>query len=192
MNDELTDNVELDEDAYGEEEMADASLEDTSFDLADEYKEDPLAPQGTYNGIVKNVEFNGKLNSITWTVVATNNPGMVMLDGNTPIDGTEYQFNNWLPKKGDENIRSKGGKSNKRQVKINMLKNFQDDMEINMNTPARVQTSMEESEWIGISVVFALKIDSYRGRNRNAVDTMKRAAEDFDMPDTDTDEEPTF
>jgi len=185
MTDELNENgeVELDDDAYGEEDMEDASLDDTSFDLEDEYKEDPLAPQGTYNGIIKNVEFSGKNNAIVWTAVATANPGMMMLDGTIPVDGTEYKYYNWLPKKGDEKIPSKGGKSNKRQVKINMLKQFQDDMEVDMNTPQKVKQALEDSEWIGISVTMGIGIDSYQGRTRNTVNSMKRSEEEFDMPE---------
>jgi hypothetical protein len=190
MDPDLKD-VELDDDEVpGDVQPEDApeeySLDETGFDLDDEYKEDPLAPAGSYNGIVKNVDFAPKLNAIVWTVVAVNNPGMVMQDGETPLDGMEFDCMNWLPKPGEENIRS--GKSNKRQNKINMLKRFQDDMEVDMNTPQKVRDAIEEGEWIGISVVFKLAVSTYEGRTRNQINGMKRAEEDFELPE----DEPPF
>ncbi len=161
----------------------DYNLDDTGFDLDDEYKEDPLAPQGTYNGVVKNVEFMRKLNCISWTVVAVQNSGILLLDGETEIDGTEYNFKNWLPKPGDEKIKSKNGKSTKRQTKINMLKKFQDAMDIDMNTPQAVAEALENGEWIGISVIMSIGFNVYKGTTTNQIDNMQRAEEDFDLPE---------
>lgn len=156
---------------------------DTGFDLDDEYKEDPLAPQGTYNGIVKNVEFISKMNCISWTVVAVMNEGILLLDGETPVDGTEYQFKNWLPKPGDDKIKSKNGKSTKRQTKINMLKKFQDVMQVDMNTPQIVADAIENSEWIGISVLMGIGFNVYKGTTTNQIDNMVRADEEFELPE---------
>jgi len=165
------------------DETEDFSLTDTEFDLADEYKEDPLAPQGTYNGVVKMVEFVSRINAISWTVVAVQNPGIMLLDGETPVDGTEYQFKNWLPKPGDEKIKSKNGKSTKRQTKINMLKQFQDNMGVDMNTPQAVMSAIENSEWIGISVIMGVGFNVYKGTTTNQIDNMARADEDFELPE---------
>lgn len=166
-----------------EDEAPEFDLNDTGFNLDDDYKEEPLAPQGTYNGVVKSVEYLKKLNAISWTVVAVNNPGLVLADGETPIDGTEYNFKNWLPKPGDERIKSKSGKTTKRQTKINMLKKFQDAMEVDMNTPQTVADSIENGLWIGISVIMNIGINSYKGNTTNQIENMARAEEEFELPE---------
>lgn len=170
-------------DEQAEQEQEEMGLTDTNFDLEDEYKEDPLAPQGTYNGVVKNVEWVSKLNAIVWTVVAVQNPGITLLDEETPIDGTEYQFKNWVPKIGDEKLRSSNGKSNKRQTKINMLKKFAEIMDIDMNTQTAVADALENGTWIGISVIMGVGINTYKGNTNNQIDNMARAEEAFDLPE---------
>lgn len=174
--------MELDDDKAPEETEG-VELEDTNFDLDGEYKEDPLAPGGTYNGVVTEVHYNKKISAIVWNIVATCNPGITMLDGSSPIDGVTFQYNNWLPKPGDENIRSKGGRSNKRQVKINMLKTFQDQMQVDMNTAQEIKTAIEEGLWVGISVIFTVSISTYKGRTRNQVDNMQRSDTEFEAPE---------
>ncbi|MCK5015676.1 MAG: hypothetical protein KAS32_01275 [Candidatus Peribacteraceae bacterium] len=170
-------------DINDEETEQEYGLTDTGFDLEDEYKEDPLAPRGTYNGVVKHVEFLTKMNCIAWTVVAVQNSGILLLDGETLIDGTEYQFRNWLPKPGDEKIKSKNGKSTKRQTKINMLKKFQDVMDVDMNTPQAVSDALENSEWIGISVLMGISFNMYKGTTTNQIENMVRAEDDFELPE---------
>lgn len=166
-----------------EEEAPEYDLNDTGFNLEDDYKEEPLAPQGTYNGVVKAITFNTKLNAICWTVVAVQNPGLVLMDGETPIDGTEYEYRNWLPKPGDERIKSKSGKTTKRQTKINMLTKFQNAMEIDMNTPEKVKEAIENGDWIGISVIMNLGFNTYKGNTTNQIENMSRAEEEFDLPE---------
>lgn len=161
-------------------------MTDTDFNLDDEYKPIPLAPLGSYKGVIKAVTYESKNAAIAWTIVASGNDGFTMLDGDNAIDGTEYTFRNWLPRTGDENIGSKDGKSNKRQNKINMLKQFQDEMEIDMNTQQKVHDAITNSDWIGIPVIFKVGIQEYpkgSGRNSNTVDRMVRTDEDIDMPD---------
>lgn len=151
----------------------------TDFNLDDEFKEDPLAPSGTYFGTVVEVAYESANNAISWTVVASGNPGLTMADGETPLDGSRFYYRNWLPRPGDENIRTKSGKQTKRQAKINMLKRFQDDMQIDMNTPTAVQDAIMNQEWIGIPVLFTLSIDEYEGRTRNQITKMTRTDEDI-------------
>lgn len=157
------------------------SLENTDFNLEEDYKEDPLAPAGTYNGVVKDVKYNNRLNSIQWDIVAVNNEGCFLTDGETPVDGIDFEFHNWLPKPGDENIRS--GRSNKRQNKINMLKTFQEDMEVDMNTREKIVNGIEEAEWVGLSVIMKVAVSTYQGKTRNQVNNLRRAAEEFELPD---------
>jgi len=181
----MTDQTNTDYDVGDETEQDEYGLTDTGFDLEDEYKEDPLAPQGTYNGVVKDVQFRSKLNAIIWTCVAVMNDGIVLLDGETPLDGTEYEYINWLPKPGDEKIKSKNGKSTKRQTKINMLKKFQENMQVDMNTPQAVAEAIENSDWIGISVIMGVGIKTYKGNTSNEIGlgNMVRADEDFELPE---------
>jgi hypothetical protein len=162
------------------QEAAQFSLEDTDFDLEADYKESPLAPAGTYNGIVKLVEYNPKLHAIVWTVVATGNPGIFLTDGETPLDGTDFEYMNWLPKPGEENIRS--GKSNKKQNKINMMKTFQDNMKIDMNTKEKIAEAISENQWIGISVIMKVEVTSWNERLRNQVGNMQRSDDEFELP----------
>lgn len=178
-------------------EKAEFDLNSTDFSIEDEYKEEPLAAQGTYNGITKGIEYNKNIHAITWTVVAVENPGITLLDGTTPIDGVEFQFNNWLPKPGDENIRSKNGKSNKRQNKVNSLKRFQEEMQIDMNTPQNVADALENGTWIGISVIFRLGINTYTGkdgvtRTNNQINGMQRSEIEFGFPEPDSGDDIPF
>jgi len=141
------------------------------FSLEDEYKEDPLAPQGQYFGNLVGVVVNSDAQCIEFKVVLAENGG-VMSDGETPVDGSEHYNRVWLPKPGDEDIQSKGGKGNKRQTKINMMKTFADGMKINMDSPKVIMESIDEGVWVGISVVVKLDVETYEGVTRNVVKKM--------------------
>ena len=181
----MTDENEIPEDAF----PTDDETTETDFNLDEEYKEDPLAAAGGYTGMVKKVTFESKNNCIRWDICAVGNAGM-MLDGETPLDGNVFFLRNWLPKPGDEKLRTKTGKSTKRQSKINMLKQFQDEMEVDMNTPEAVKEAIENAEWVGISVMFQLTIDEYMGRKRNQVNKMSRLDEDLELPEEKDEETP--
>ncbi len=170
---------ELQDDSFPQDE----EVTETDFNLDEEYKEDPLAPAGGYTGVVKLVKFESKNNAIRWDVVAAGNHGITLMDGETPINGTTFFLRNWLPRPGDDKLRTKSGKSTKRQAKINMLKDFQDTMEVDMNTPEAVREAIENADWIGISVFFQVGIDEYMGRKRNTIDKMSRLDEDIEMPE---------
>jgi hypothetical protein len=151
------------------------SLE-TDFSLEDEYKPDPLAPQGTYRGHIIQVSFDQKNQAINWIVALQGNAG-VMSDGETPIDGQRFNYQNWLPRIGDENIPTPSGRTNKRQAKINMLKQFADAMQINMDKPTVVAQSISEGLWLGIPVIVKLGLETYEGRTRNRIERMARDKE---------------
>lgn len=152
-----------------------ATLE-TSFNLEDEYKPAPLAPQGTYKGHITQVSFDAKNQAITWYATLQGNTGS-MSDGATPIDGQRFVYQNWLPRIGDENIPTPSGRTNKRQAKINMLKEFADMMKISMGTPAAVAQALSEGLWLGIPVIVKLGLETYEGRTRNRIERMARDAE---------------
>ena len=156
-------------------------MQDTDYNLDDEYKEEPLAPVGTYFGAVRKVSFESSNNAIAWEIVANGNTGLMMADGQTPLDGSVFWYRNWLPRPGDENVRTKSGRSTKRQAKINMLKRFQDDMQIDMNTPETVKEAIMNQEWLGIPVVFTLGLDEYEGVTRNQIKKIAKTDEDIEM-----------
>lgn len=172
----------------GEDEMN----TETDFNLDDEYKEEPLAPVGSYFGAIRKVSFESSNNAIAWEIVANGNQGMLMADGATKIDGAVFWYRNWLPRPGDENIRTKSGRSTKRQAKINMLKRFQDDMQIDMNTPEAVKEAIMNQEWLGIPVVFTVDIEEYEGRTRNNIKKIARTDEDIELPQAVDDDDIPF
>ena len=144
---------------------------DTDFSLDDEFKPDPLAPTGNYLGAVAAVAFEVANQAVAWKVTL-NDHGGVMSDGETPIDGQTYYYRNWLPRPGDESTMTASGRSTKRQAKINMMKQFADDMKINMDTPAIIAEGIDGGEWVGIDVIVSLTIEEYQGRTRNNINKM--------------------
>jgi hypothetical protein len=95
-----------------------------------------------------------------------------MSDGETPIDGSHHYYRNWLPKSGDEDELTKSGRGNKRQSKINMMKQFADGMKISMNSPAIIAESIANQDWVGMQVMTTISINEYMGVTRNQIDKM--------------------
>lgn len=153
--------------------MQDNAHFESDFSLDDEYKPDPLAPQGNYLGHTIQVTWEAASHCLVWTITLDGNGG-VMSDGETPIDGQQYQFRNSFPRVVDETEMAKHGRSTKRQAKINMLKQFKDDMQIEMDSPQEIQKNLAEGNWIGIPVVVAVGLGTYQGRARNQINSMKR------------------
>ncbi len=141
------------------------------FNVDDEFKPEPLIPKGVYHGVVNKVAFVPAQFCIVWTVCLHDNGG-AMNDGETQIDGAYVWFRNWLPKPGDENELTKSGKNNKRQSKINMLKDFSTKLNIDMSTPTKIATSLNEAEWIGLEVDVDVDINEYMGRFSNQANRM--------------------
>lgn len=158
------------EETEGEIDPSDA-LGAMDFDVNDEYKPDPLIPKGRYHGVVNKVSFVPSKYCIVWDVCLHDNGG-AMNDGDTPIDGAHVYFRNWLPKPGDETEMTKKGNTTKRQSKINILKDFQTSLNIDMSTPMKIATALNESQWIGIEVEVDVDVDEYLGRFRNNANKM--------------------
>ena len=155
------------------EDTSDA-LGDLDFNVDDEYKPDPLIPRGTYHGVATKIAFVPAQHNITWSFCLHDNGG-AMNDGKTPIDGAYVFYRNWLPKPGDENELTKSGRNNKRQSKINMLKDFQTALEVDMSTPAKIATALAEQHWIGVEADLDVDIDEYEGRFKNVVNRVKKS-----------------
>jgi hypothetical protein len=155
---------------------ADASdaLGAMNFDVNDEYKPTPLIPSGTYHANAVAIKLVPAKFSIEWSWCLHDNGG-TMNDGETQIDGARVVSRNWLPKPGDESNPTKDGKSNKRQSKINQLKDFQDALGIDMSTPQKIATALAESQWIGVEADIEVSIEEWNGRFRNSVGRVKKS-----------------
>ena len=152
------------------------ALGNLDFNVDEEYKPDPLIPKGIYHGVVISTKFNPAQYCIVWDFCLHDNGG-VMNDGQAPIDGAHVFFRNWLPKPGDESIATKSGKTNKRQSKINMLKDFQEALNIDMSTPAKIATGIQEQVWVGVEADLEVDAEEYQGRFRNVVGRVKKSSQ---------------
>ena len=150
------------------------ALGNLDFNVDEEYKPDPLIPKGIYHGVVISTKFNAAQFCIVWDFCLHDNGG-VMNDGQSPVDGAHVFFRNWLPKPGDESIPTKSGKTNKRQSKINMLKDFQESLGIDMSTPAKIATGIQEQVWVGVEADLEVDAEEYQGRFRNVVGRVKKS-----------------
>lgn len=170
---------QADEEAPQEESFVpdeEAAEIDTDFDLEDEYKPEPLIPNGNYRGNVTGVAFEPERHAIAWKIVLADNGG-VMSDGETPIDGWVGYCRNFRPIPGDESERTKDNRQTKRQSKINMMKRFAEGMKINMNTPKIIAESIQNQDWVGIPVVASVGLNEYQGRTRNQINKLVAAEE---------------
>lgn len=149
---------------------------ESDFSLNDEYKPDPLCPQGVYSGHVTNVTFDPAQQAIVWEVVLQGNDGY-MSDGETPIDGARFYYRNWLPRAGDENTMTSSGRSTKRQAKINMMKSFADGMQVLMETKEEIVSALSEGTWLGIPVLVRMNNETYEGRTSSRIQGMQRNPE---------------
>ncbi len=161
-----------------EEENGNTQDMDSSFDLEDDFKPEPLMRKGWYKGRVSEVALFPERSCITWKIVLDNNGGY-MSDGETPVDGKVYAFNNWLAKASDKGQTTKSG-SDKWQNKINMLKKFADSMQINMKNMLVIQNEIAETNWVGIPVLLELAPETYQGVTSMKAQNMKRREEDID------------
>ena len=143
------------------------------FSLEDDYKEPPLLPKSNYEGNVTKVSIDAKSHAILWQVVLDGNGGM-QSDGVTPVDGQMVFYRNWMPKASDANTMIKSGTMTKRQWKINALKEFADEMQVNMNSAKEIKKHIEDGDWIGLRVLCKVDIGQYQGKFRNEVASMKQ------------------
>jgi len=155
------------------EEANDSGLSDLDFNVEDEYKPEPLIPKGTYHAVVTNVSFNAAQACIVWDLCLHDNGGF-MNDDSTPIDGAHVWHRNWLPRPGDEDLITKSGK-NKRQNKINMLRDFSDELSLDMTTPEVIANAIAEAEWVGVEVDADVDINEYQGKFNNQVNRLRKS-----------------
>jgi hypothetical protein len=166
MNEDMTEDLNID---------ANDALGNLDFNVEDEYKPEPLIPKGMYHGVATKITFQPSQFSIIWDFCLHDNGGS-MNNGDTPIDGAHVFFRNWLPKPGDENELTKTGRNNKRQSKINMLKDFENAMGIDMSTPQKIAQALNEQTWIGVEADLDVDVDEYMGKFRNVVNKAKKSS----------------
>jgi hypothetical protein len=151
------------------------ALANLDFNVEDEYKPEPLIPKGTYHAVATKITFQPSQFCIVWDFCLHDNGGS-MNNGDTPIDGAHVFFRNWLPKPGDENELTKTGRNNKRQSKINMLKDFENAMGIDMSTPQKIAQALNEQTWVGVEADIDVDADEYMGKFRNVVNKCKKSS----------------
>lgn len=132
----------------------------TDFNLEEDFKVDPLIPNGTYFGSVIEVKRDVEKHNISWKVVLDGNGGFKS-DGETAIDGSHTTFYNYLPKESDRTEKTANGSSTKFQSKVNMLKKFADGMKLNLNTLSIIDEAIANGEYIGLAVSVAIKNEEY-------------------------------
>lgn len=150
-----------------EEYTPDAGFNVDSFDLEADWKPEPLIPVGTYRGNVVEVSFKPEKSYVTFVVCLQDNGG-TKSDGETPIDGSRVSYNVFLPRPEDRTAFNANGK-NKWQTKVNLLKEFSQKMEIDMNTPEKIQEAIANAEWMGLSVQCTIETDTYQGKARDSI-----------------------
>jgi len=148
---------------------------DTDFDVEDEYKIPPLVPAGKYEGFVTAVKFHADDNALVWHITLRADNDVLMSDNEMPVNGNIMVYKNWFPKAGDESIRTKTGKMTKRQAKINMIKDFEKKMKINMNTAQDIIEAVSNAEWIGLEVLATVEIREWEGRLSNQIKELSAA-----------------
>lgn len=145
---------------------------DTDFDVEEEYKVPPLVPAAKYEAYVTNVKFDAAANALVWSLALKADDDVTMSDNETPVNGVTLEYKNWFPKAGDELERTKTGKMTKRQAKINMIKDFEKKMRINMNTPDAILEAVTSGDWIGLEVIATVIIREWEGRTSNQVNEL--------------------
>lgn len=142
------------------------------FNVSAEYVPDPLVPDGTYKGIITKVEKQSELGAVKITIQLQGNEGCCS-DGNTPIDGKQSDYTLWLPKKGDELIKSQFSNLTKRQEAIRGIKKFADKMKIKVESEKDIEDAVTNNRWISLPVLAKVKSRTYNGNIYNQVKSIE-------------------
>jgi len=147
----------------------DLSSIDTSFDIENDFKPEPLIPPGTYRGNIIGTSFGA--GHVRFKFSLADNGGY-MSDGETEIDGNQLIFKLWLPKPGDETEYTASGRQTKRQWKINNMKKVFDELKITIKTFNDLQELVENQELIGTEIIAAVGLNEYNSNITNDVSTL--------------------
>ena len=151
-------------------ELNDSRLE--GFIMSAEYVPDPIVPDGTYNGIITQVEKQADIGTLRITVQLRGNTGCCS-DGATPIDGKQLDYTLWLPKKGDELVKSQFSNLTKRQEAIRGIKKFADRMLLKIETEKDIEDAVTNNRWISLPVLAKVKSRVYNGNIYNQIKSIE-------------------
>jgi hypothetical protein len=150
------------------EEEIDLSM-GVDFDLKDASKPG-LLPKATYIGDITNMKVDMDSMCILTSVVLRDNGDDILDDQDNPVDGQMVFVRTWLPKKGDENERTKDGSMSKKQSKINQMAQFFNNLKIrNVNTFAEIKQGCENGDFLLENVRVKINHNTYEGETRNDV-----------------------
>ena len=141
------------------------------FNFEDDAKLPGLIPDGVYNGSVTSSAYDSDKSAIVWKVTLNGNGGKCT-DEETDIDGQVLDFTNWLPKPGDEDIKTASGKMTKRQAKINMMAEFMKRMMFTQTTVGEVIEAISNAEYIGTEVSVQINTREWQGSVFNNIQKM--------------------
>lgn len=132
------------------------------FNLDSDYAEVPIVPGGSYLCNIVEVALNPEIHALQFKIQLQGNEA-VCSDGVTPVDGQGGMYNIWLPKPGDANLQTPGGQ-NKKQWKINNLKESLDKLEIDAPTVVAMREQIASGAWLKDGVSVVMKLETYQGK----------------------------
>ena len=142
---------------------------EADFNVNEDASEEPLVPDGNYNGSITKAAFYEEGNNLKFYITLADNGGECT-DGETPVDGATIPYTIWFPKAGDKDEKTASGRQTKFQWKVNNIKKVAEALGISMNTPAEIMESLANSEWIGIEVTCKVGTNEYLGNITNQID----------------------
>jgi hypothetical protein len=143
---------------------------EANFNVDEEAMDEPLVPDGTYNGSITNVKFYPEGQNLKFYITLSDNGG-TCTDGETPVDGATIPLTVWFPRAGDKDEQTKSGRQSKHQWKVNNIKKVASKLGITMNTPDQIMDAIANSEWVGIEVSCKISVNEYEGNINNQVDS---------------------
>jgi len=143
---------------------------EADFNIDEDATEEPLVPDGTYNGSITNVKFYPEGQNMKFYITLADNGG-TCTDGETPVDGATIPLTVWFPREGDKDLQTASGRQSKFQWKVNNIKKVAKKLGIEMRTPDQIAEAIANSEWIGLEVSCKISTNEYEGNFSNQVDS---------------------
>ncbi len=147
------------------EASSDAMLPD--FNVDEEYKATPLIPNITTQGTIQDIILWN--NVLTIFFVIEDESAATMNDGETPINGATVKKKIFLPKEEDKSEMTKNGRQSKYQFKINQLKRFCDQSNLDLRSPTAIMEAVNGS-LTGETLQIQIVTSQYRGEFFNEVE----------------------
>lgn len=152
-------------------------VENTDFNLDEDYVAPSVLHTGEYNVNVTSVSFEQKKMGLVFQLVTQGNDE-VRTDGETPADGMTLFYRLWIPREEDRDTIGSNGMS-KWQNKVNMLKRAFDNMGIEQRTLSDILEAVDNQDWIGLECKAKVELkapDEYNPDMYNEVRSLKSTA----------------